>query len=157
MNTGYILGVSRGHNSGVCLLKDGQIVFSIEEERLSRHKYDGSPYAAIKKVLEYTNKVDYIVVVHTQSLTEQGSAAGRIEFTGDDTYTGLARKFGLIDRKVKNLHEHPQVIDMSLRHHAAHASLAFYNSGFEKAAAVVIDGAGSAFQDHFGNVLWEVE
>jgi carbamoyltransferase len=157
MKTGYILGVSRGHNSGVCLLKDGQIVFSIEEERLSRHKYDGSPYAAIKKVLEYTDKVDYVVVVHTQSLKEQGSAAGRIEYTGDDTYTGLARKFGLIDRKVQNIYEHPQVIDMSLRHHAAHAALAFYNSGFEKAAAVVVDGAGSAFQDHFGNVLWEVE
>lgn len=155
--TGYILGVSRGHNSGVCLLKDGQVVFSIEEERLSRRKYDGSPYAAMKKVLEYTDKVDYVVTVHTQALRGHGSSAGIVEYTGDDTYTGLARKFGLIDRTIKDIWNHPQVIDMSLRHHAAHAALAFYNSGFEKAAAVVIDGAGSAFSDSNGNVLWEVE
>ena len=29
--TGYIAAVARGHNAGVCLLKDGKIVFSIEE------------------------------------------------------------------------------------------------------------------------------
>ena len=50
-NTGYILGISRGHNSGACLLKDGEIVFAIEEERLSRRKYDGGPYASILKTL----------------------------------------------------------------------------------------------------------
>ena len=36
--TGYIAGIARGHNAGVCLLKDGEIVFAIEEERLSRYK-----------------------------------------------------------------------------------------------------------------------
>lgn len=57
--TGYILGISRGHNAGVCLLKDGEIVFALEEERLSRSKYDGGPYAAMVKVLEYTDKIDF--------------------------------------------------------------------------------------------------
>ena len=107
--TGYILGISRGHNAGVCLLKDGEIVFSLEEERLSRHKYDGGPYAGIIKVKEYTDKVDYIVVSHTQSLKDTGS---KVDFTGDDVYTGLARKIGLIDRKA-DLYNHPQVIDLS--------------------------------------------
>ena len=51
--TGYIAAIARGHNSGVCLLKDGKIVFSIEEERLSRVKYDGGPYASMVKILEY--------------------------------------------------------------------------------------------------------
>ena len=41
--TGYIAAIARGHNAGVCLLKDGEVVFSIEEERLSRRKYDGGP------------------------------------------------------------------------------------------------------------------
>ena len=93
--TGYILGISRGHNAGVCLLKDGEIVFAIEEERLSRSKYDGGPYAAMVKVLEYTDKIDFLVISHTQSLEE---TAGRVDFTGDDVYTGLARKLGLISR-----------------------------------------------------------
>ena len=39
----WILGISRGHNAGACLTKNGKIIFAIEEERLSRKKYDGSP------------------------------------------------------------------------------------------------------------------
>ena len=47
----WIAGIARGHNAGVCLLKDGEIVFSIEEERLTRIKYDGAPLASILKIL----------------------------------------------------------------------------------------------------------
>ena len=70
MSTGYILSVTRGHNGGACLLKDGEIVFHIEEERLTRHKYDGGPYASLIKTLEYTNKIDYLVIAHTQPLSQ---------------------------------------------------------------------------------------
>ena len=58
----WIAGIARGHNAGVCLLKDGEVVFSIEEERLSRTKYDGGPLASIVKILEYTDKLDYLIV-----------------------------------------------------------------------------------------------
>ena len=102
----WIAAIARGHNSGLCLLKDGEMVLSIEEERLSRHKYDGGPLASMVKILEYTNKLDYLVIAHTQPLGD----SGRIDFTGDDLYTGLARKLGLIDRKA-DLYKHPQVID----------------------------------------------
>ena len=47
----WIAAVARGHNSGVCLLHNGEIVLSIEEERLSRHKYDGGPLASMVKIL----------------------------------------------------------------------------------------------------------
>jgi len=135
----WIAAIARGHNAGVCLLKNGKIVFSIEEERLSRTKYDGGPYASMIKILEYTKKIDYLVIAHTQSLEE---TAGRVDFTGDNVYTGLARKLGLIDRKA-NIYNHPQVIDMSSHHHKLHAACAFYRSGFETATAVVVDGAGT--------------
>ena len=55
----WIAGIARGHNAGVCLMKDGEIVFSIEEERLTRRKYDGGPLASMLKILEYTNKIDH--------------------------------------------------------------------------------------------------
>ena len=29
----WIAGITRGHNAGICLLKDGEIVFAVEEER----------------------------------------------------------------------------------------------------------------------------
>lgn len=152
----WIAAIARGHNAGVCLLKDGKIVFSIEEERLSRHKYDGGPYASMIKILEYTDKIDYLVVAHTQTLKE---TAGRVDFTSDDVYTGLARKLGLIDRKA-NIYNHPQVIDLSHMHHKLHAACAFYRSGFETAAAVIVDGAGTFIplsngQEQFTG--WETE
>ena len=66
--TQWIAAIARGHNSGVCLLKDGQLVFSIEEERLSRKKYDGGPLASMIKILDYTDRLDYLVVAHTHSI-----------------------------------------------------------------------------------------
>lgn len=137
----WIAAVTRGHNGGVCLLKDGEIVFALEEERLSRHKYDGGPLASMVKILEYTDKLDYLVIAHTQPLQE---TAGRIDFTGDDMYTGLARKLGLIDNDPKtDIYNHPQVVDLAHVHHKLHAACAFYRSGFDSAAAVIVDGAGT--------------
>jgi carbamoyltransferase len=152
----WIAAITRGHNGGVCLLKDGEIVFAIEEERLSRTKYDGGPYASMVKILEYTNKIDYLVIAHTQPLNE---TAGHVDFTGDDVYTGLARKLGLIDRKADNK-DHPQVIDLSHIHHKLHAACAFYRSGFDNAVSVVIDGAGTFIPMQFGQsveMTWELE
>ena len=157
MSTGYIAAIARGHNAGVCLLKDGEIVFSIEEERLTRQKYDGGPLASMLKIKEYTDKIDYLVVAHTQSLKE---TAGKIDYTGDDMYTGMARKLGLIDRR-QDLRNHPQVIDLSHIHHKLHASAAFYRSGFESATGVIIDGAGTfiTLQGSDGQpiMFWETE
>jgi carbamoyltransferase len=154
--TQWIAGIARGHNSGVCLLKDGELVFAIEEERLSRHKYDGGPFAAMVKILEYTNKLDYLVIAHTQELS---SSASKVDFIGDDVYTGLARKLGLIERR-ENLYDHPQVIDLSSTHHKLHAACAFYRSGFESAVALIVDGAGTFIPMNFGNqteMTWELE
>lgn len=156
MGTGYIAGIARGHNAGICLLKDGEIVFSIEEERLTRQKYDGGPYASMLKILEYTDKIDYLVIAHTQSTAE---TAGRVDYSGEDVYTGLARKLGLIDRKHSPL-DHPQVIDLSHIHHKLHAAAAFYRSGFESATGVVIDGAGTFITLQNGRdqtMFWETE
>jgi len=137
----WIAGITRGHNAGVCLLKDGEIVFAVEEERLSRAKYDGGPYASIVKILDYTDKLDYLIVAHTQPLA---NSPNRVDFTGDDVYTGLCRKLGLIDNSPNvNVYNHPQVVDLSHMHHKLHAACAFYRSGFETATSVIVDGAGT--------------
>jgi carbamoyltransferase len=152
----WIAAIARGHNSGICLLKDGEIVFSIEEERLTRAKYDGGPLASMVKILDYTDKIDYLVVAHTQTLEE---TAGRIDYSGDDMYTGLARKLGLIDQKVRG-RQHPQVVDLSKIHHKLHAACAFYRSGFDQAVAVIVDGAGTYIPLQIDNqtvIGWEVE
>ena len=155
--SGYIAAIARGHNSGVCLLKDGKVVFSIEEERLSRAKYDGGPFASMVQILQYTDKIDYLVIAHTQKVKD---TAGRIDFTGDDVYTGLARKLGLIDRKA-DVMNHPQVIDLSHIHHKLHAACAFYRSGWDSAVSVIVDGAGTFIGINNSlqgpMTVWEVE
>lgn len=152
----WIAGITRGHNGAVCLLKDGEIVFSLEEERLSRQKYDGGPLAGMVKILEYTDKLDYLIIAHTQPLKE---SAGKIDFSGDDVYTGLARKLGLIERKYEGT-DHPQVLDYAFVHHKLHAACAFYRSGFKSATAVIVDGAGTFIPMNFGGnqeMTWELE
>lgn len=152
----WIAAIARGHNAGICLLKDGEIIFSIEEERLTRQKYDGGPFASMMKIKEYTDKIDYLLIAHTQNLKD---TAARVDYTGDDVYTGLARKMGLISRD-SDLRNHPQVIDLSFVHHKLHAACAFYRSGFDKAAAVVVDGAGTFITLSINEepvLTWEVE
>ena len=138
------------------MLKNGEIIFSIEEERLSRKKYDGGPLAAMLKILDYTDKIDYLVIAHTQGLKD---TAGKIDFSGDDIYTGLARKLGLISRH-ENPYDHPQVVDMSHIHHKLHAACAFYRSGFDEAVALIVDGAGTFIPLMINNeqvIGWETE
>jgi len=154
----WIAAIARGHNAGVCLLKDGEVIFSVEEERLSRQKYDGGPFASMVKILDYTDKIDYLVVAHTQPLQE---TAGKVDYSGDDVYTGLARKLGLIDQKANNTSfEHPQVIDLAFMHHKLHSACAFYRSGFDSAVSVIVDGAGTFVPLGINSeqvMSWEVE
>ena len=35
-----ILGINAGHDSAVCLISNGEIVYAIEEEKISRIKQD---------------------------------------------------------------------------------------------------------------------
>lgn len=125
-----ILAVARGHNGSTTLLKDGEVVFYLEEERLTRFKYDGTPLAGIMKAFEYTDTIDHLVVCHTH---RHGPVA---DWTGEDIYESLVRK---IARKKFEFKTH--YIDNV--HHEMHAACGFYNSGFKDAAIVIADGAGS--------------
>lgn len=126
--TVWTLGVSAaGHNGSCCLLKDGEIIFFIEEERLSKIKAENMPLLALMKVKEYTNKLDHLVI---------NCAA---EMNDDNPYIRISQKLGLIPRDYFNGFSNSKYI----LHHEAHSASAFYNSGFDKAVCVVVDGAGT--------------
>jgi len=161
----WIAGISIGHNAGVCLLKDGEIVFSVEEERLSRFKHEGGPLLSMMKILDYTDKIDYLIVA---GLTVGGDEVASkqhttFEYTREPIYQGFARRLGLIKQMAKGTStsdRHPQVINMFQNHHAQHAAIGFFNSGFESAATVVIDSCGSSVQygnDETTDLYFEVE
>ena len=125
-----IVSCARGHNSSTTLMVDGEIVFYLEEERLSRRKYDGAPLLGLMKVFDYVDHIDHLVVCHTHR------AGPQLDWCGEDAYHGIIRK--LAREKFEF-----QVHNIDVIHHELHASAAFYNSGFETAACVVADGAGS--------------
>ena len=125
-----ILSVARGHNGSTTLLKDGEVIFYLEEERLSRSKYDGSPLLGIAKAFEYVDHIDHLVICHTHRHGPQ------LDWSGEDMYAGFVRK---LSRKKFEFEVH--YIDQV--HHQMHAACGFYNSGFETAACVIADGAGS--------------
>lgn len=124
----WILGINRHHNSSVCLLKDGEIVFHGEEERFSRKKYDVNPIKSLLKVFDYTDRIDKLAV------TGFKSPLNNIDMDSYDIYSTIVSKFSKTDF---TFHE------SILNHHELHAACAFYNSGFNKSLVVVADGAGS--------------
>jgi len=120
------LGINPGHNGSVALIVDGKIELYIEEERLSRLKYDGNPFRGILEAIS-RGPIDEIVLGGTTPNFE------KLPWNGEDAYSALVRKHY---PKVK-------VTNMGNEHHLGHAAGAYYNSGFDTAVAVVVDGAGS--------------
>lgn len=128
----WILGISRHHNGAICLLQDGEIKFYLEEDRLSRLKYDGFCNHVFQEIKKFTNKLDWVGVAGYDPLDIN------FEHLGFNVYFLMLRKLGLV--------EHPnQVVDLTSEHHLCHAACGFYNSGFEEAATLIIDGAGSIY------------
>tara|TARA_B100000945_G_scaffold92034_1_gene71883 strand:- start:73 stop:1851 length:1779 start_codon:yes stop_codon:yes gene_type:complete len=140
-----IVSIARGHNASTTLMVDGEIVFYIEEERLSRRKYDGSPLMGLMYVFNFVDHVDHLVICHTHEYGPE------LDWTGEDLYTGYLRKLakGRFDFKTHKVAD---------KHHEMHATCAFKNSGFDTAAVVVADGAGSFLQtDAVDSVIYEFE
>jgi carbamoyltransferase len=121
-----ILGINPGHNGSAALLVDGEVVYYVEEERLSRSKYDGNPFRGMLDIMQKWH-VDELVIAGT------GQEEHKLPWTGEDAYTALVRKF----------YPNVKVQKLGNEHHLGHAASAFYNSGFETAVALIVDGAGS--------------
>jgi carbamoyltransferase len=129
------LGINRStHNGSVALLKNNEIIFYIESERLSNIKYDEYVFQAIQKIKEYTTYIDNLVLTGMSRATEYD------RFRSIDAYS--ATVLGLN----KTFLDHGfTTFDLWDKHHQIHAATSFYNSGFEKALCIVKDGLGSDF------------
>lgn len=128
-----ILAINPGHNGSAAFTSDGELIYYIEEERLSRSKYDGNPFRGMLQILQ-TSEINELVIGGTTDQLHE------LPWTGEDAYTALVRKY---NPKVK-------VTKMGHLHHLGHATSAFYGSGFDTAAAVIVDGAGSLHKEQVG-------
>jgi carbamoyltransferase len=144
-----ILGVHKGpHNASVALLKNNDVIFHIESERLSNIKYDRFPFQAISQIKKYVDHIDYLAISGlnpTLSYDEQQTTSAYAA-----TVYGLGKTF---------LEHDFEVFDAWEIHHNIHAFTSFYNSGFDKALCIVKDAFGSPFywmeneEQHFGKEI----
>lgn len=130
----WILGISASHNGAACLLRGNEIICSVQEERLTRNKRDRIDGASASLSVNYCLEVAGIgisdldlVAVCTQE---------RAEDQRHDWY--LNPQLNLARLNVPLLR---------LSHHLGHAACALALSGEERAAVLVVDGAGSPYGD----------
>lgn len=152
-----ILGINAFHaDASAVLLKDGELIGAIAEERLNRVKhFAGFPALAIKKLLEMgglaVTDLDHIAI----GRDGRANIADKIAFS----LQNLTRISKLARQRLENranIKDIPALVAEScgvpadalkarvhnVEHHLCHAASTFLPSGFEKAAILSIDGFG---------------
>ncbi|MCQ2589036.1 MAG: hypothetical protein MJ179_01300 [Treponema sp.] len=139
----YIVGLNIGnHDSSACLLKNGEIVSYIEQERISRNKLaiGEAPIDALKCCLEKEGI----------SLREVEAVAVGMDWTyrkaiynepkeESDKYLRFNDPDWFLPKEVFG----PKRPDIHVvRHHYAHAASAYRVSGFDECAILVVDNRG---------------
>ena len=151
-----VLGLNINHaDSSACIIKNGELLFAIEEERINRIKHwAGLPMESIKCCLDYTKiSINEITDISINSNPLSNILPKSIYFLKNyilgtkkyEIYQRLKNKINLktiLEEKFfpltfsKNLKIH--YID----HHLSHIASAFYPSKFDRAIGLSIDGFG---------------
>lgn len=154
----YIIGISAFyHDSAVTLLKDGQIVCALQEERFSRIKQDKRfPAKALLACLDQAGisltDVSWLAYYEDPTIKfericqtyKNNFPRGALAFAKNYTKF-VARKnvSGILASELEALF--PGVVMPPLylcQHHLSHAASAFYPSPFQDAAVLCVDGVG---------------
>jgi len=160
----YILGISCNyHDSAASLLKNGEIVAAVQEERFSRKKHDSSfPKRSILYCLKSQgidlSRIKEVVYYEKPFLTFErlletylGSAPRGIRSFITAMQVWLEEKLFLKSKLKNQLHEIQKEFSekdfilpklLFSEHHLSHASAAFYPSPFEEAVILCMDGVG---------------
>jgi len=140
----YILGVNLSHHSSVCLLKDEKIIFYLENDRLSHIKRHEFEYADCLEILtfirKYTTHIDHIIF----------SSYGKIyPYIDRNPYsdTGEEVVIDYFKEQLNNYKIKYDSIHYYNEHHLYHATNGFYNSKFDEAVVLIMDGGGMYYRD----------
>jgi len=152
------INYSQMHDSSACLVRDGELVFAVAEERISRAKHDARfPVNAIRACLDFARvKAEQLDEVcfgwqvagaafrHDLKCYASGKMAATymnglnstLHFMSMWHQQGGAKRFtqtfGATKARMR-----------FVEHHLAHALSAYSFSGFDDAAVVVMDGRGA--------------
>jgi carbamoyltransferase len=138
----WVLGVSFGHDASACLLRNGEVAFHIEEERLTRVK-NAVPKALRDLWPDFAGHFGYFPWASV-SYCLHAAKIGIDELDAlvlpDDAYAGsILEIVPMKDRRKVLVADEP----VGGAHHYRHGLSAFLASPFESSAVLVIDGDGS--------------
>jgi len=161
----YILGVNAYHgDASAAIIKDGQLIAAVEEERFNRKKHcAGFPAAAVRYCLEAANisvgELDHVGIsrdpsahLHKKilfSITRLPNLSGLIAAR----LANAAKVHDLREELARALDVPPQFRAKihKVEHHRAHMASCFLVSPFDRAAILSIDGFGD-----FISTMWGV-
>ena len=155
----YILGLTTLGDSAATLIKDGEIVAAIEEERFSRKKHhSGFPYKAIEFCLDYAGitlkDVEHVghywkpwILRHKamQALKAALISPAMFKARADRGVAQVGDSYLGMFKHPQRLRDHFGASDFKfhyLEHHQTHAASAFFVSPFDSAAIMTWDGTG---------------
>ena len=159
----YSLGIScYYHDSAAAILKDGHVVAAVEEERLSRKKFDdGFPRMAIDWCLkeagitpEQINSVafyDKPVLKFERLLDNYIAVAPRGLYSFLNVIPKWLHKRLWIKEEIKKHMRGYQGNIIFPEHHMSHAAHTFFTSPFDEAAILTVDGVGEWSTSSFGS------
>jgi len=167
-----ILGISSYfHDSAMCLLKDGEILFSLHEERLTRIKHDKDfPRKAIESGIKKYNlkleDLDHIVFFDKPFLKFERLLETYTYYSPFEGFKSFKKSIplwikeklfqrDLIINELKSIFNEKNKNDIEKKlvfseHHISHAASAFYPSNFEESAIITMDGVGEWSTTTFG-------
>ena len=149
----HVLGISAFyHDAAACLLRDGEIVLAVEEERLSRIKHDHAyPERAIAMCLEAAG----IAAAEVDSVVFYEKTLPKLERQLETWILGFPRSLGAFVRGMSRWLDGRVDLRRWLErrggfrgeilfseHHLSHAAFAFFSSPHPRAAVLVADGVG---------------
>jgi len=151
-----ILGLNMFHaDASAAIVKDGEVVFAIAEERLNRRKhFGGFPALAIQACLDYASATIYDIDHVAIGQDSDANLAKKVQYALSNPSRILnfikmrQRKESMRDLRtliVQALDADPSRLRFAehhLEHHIAHIASAFYCSPWEKAAGFSYDGSG---------------
>ena len=158
----YTLGIScYYHDSAAALLKNGDVIAAVEEERFSRKKFDdGFPKLAIDWCLKETqvkpNEIDIIAfydkpILKFERLLDNYLAVsprGLSSFL-DVIPKWIHKRLWIKNEIKKHLKDFTGEIIFP-EHHISHSAYAFYTSPFNESAILNVDGVGEWTTTSFG-------
>ena len=152
-NDTYILGISAFyHDSAVALLKNGEIIFAVQEERFSRVKHDASfPHQGLISALDFANITtsDLYAITYFEDpkLKSTRVLSSYLEYfpRGLSKFANVMSGVPISQKKIANQIKILAGFSGDIHfgnHHLSHAASAFYPSPFSDAAILTMDGIG---------------